>query len=133
MLSKAIKNHEGVVCSLWCQGLQFDTQTASYRYRSQRTEKRAVQPLLPASLEVRDHVPQFVERLQLFFNFTEHMVLGRGEAKNLVGEIKNRTIKDLCRRADEEWLLKNVFLQNVSPAYCSGRSGGHPITKIRLY
>lgn len=42
-----------------------------------------MQPLLAASLKVRDHVPQLVERLQLLFDFAKHVVLGRGEAENL--------------------------------------------------
>ncbi len=52
-------------------------------HRGLRTEKRPVQPLLPAGVKVRYHVPQLVEGLQFFFNFAEHVVLSRGKAEDL--------------------------------------------------
>ena len=42
-----------------------------------------MEPLLAAGLEVRNHVPQLVERLQLLFDLAKHVVLGRGKAENL--------------------------------------------------
>lgn len=55
-----------------------------------RTEKRAVKPLLSASMEVRDHVPQLKEGFQLLFDFSKHVVLRRGKAENLVETLQGR-------------------------------------------
>lgn len=68
----------------------FEAASQPTHVPKERTKERSVQPLLPAGLKVRDHVPQFVKRLQLLFDFTQYMVLGWREAEDLGSEAKCR-------------------------------------------